>query len=283
MTSASLQFLNLLAVPYALVGEAEDGNENLVGYGCVDVGAELIPPGTVSTVPVPLFPTVPSVAGTFALVSTIQPLPSAYATVVGTWKRLADGCPYGAAQALLDAMNVTSHRDVVGANGCRPMSATSLDAQLQPLLAAAPATGALPAIAADLTAIAATVTLQSTLTVTAISATGYSAEHALSTAQFKVGTTSSPPYDLVGRGEPVIDDKDVALSTDGSLVTIGAHGFTLGWRPLWLQALTDVALPKEVPTLPTPATVPSLVSAIVASASHGGKMGCAGVDDLVCA
>ena len=112
-TTATLQFVNLLSAPYALVGRAEDDNGNLVGYGCVDVGAELAPPGSVSTVPVPLVATVPSAAGSYALVSTIEPQPAVYASLVGTWKRLADGCPYGAAQALLDAMGVTSHRDAV--------------------------------------------------------------------------------------------------------------------------------------------------------------------------
>jgi hypothetical protein len=163
------------------------------------------------------------------------------------------------------------------------MSATSLDSQLQALLTAPPTApaNALPAIADDLEAIVATVSLKSTLTVTAASATTYTAEHALASAEFAVSTTLSQTYDLVAFGEPVIDDKNVPFSDDGSLVTVGAHGFTLGWPQLWLQAFTDLSLTVRVMGLGSP-VIPSLVSAIVAPASHGGKTGCAGVDDLVC-
>jgi len=282
-TSATLQFVNLLSMPYALVGRAEDDAGNLVGYGCVDIGAELVPPGSVSTVPVPLSPAVPSALGVYALTSTLAPAPSAYATVVDPWKQLGDGCPYGAAQALLDAMDVTSHRDPVGTDGCRPTSMTSLDAQLQTILTAAPTAPAnqLPAIAADLLAIASTATVKSTLTVGTASASDYTAEHALVSAEFAVSAMVGKTYDLVAFGEPVIDDKDVPFVDDGMIVTIGEHNFTLGWTSLWLQAFGDLSLTMRVSGL-SPPLIPSLVAAIVAPASHGGKMGCAGVDDLVC-
>jgi hypothetical protein len=282
-TSATLQFVNLLSVPYALVGRAEDDSGALLGYGCVDIGAELIPPGSVSTVPVPLAPALPSAAGSYALTSTLVPAPSAYATLVSTWKNFADGCPYGAAQALLDAMGVSSHRDPPLADGCRPTSTTSLDEQLQTLLltpATAPA-NALPAVAGDLASIVGTATLTSTLTVTAASDSTWAAEHALASAQLAANATQSKTYDLVAFGEPVIDDKDVGFSDDGMVATIGTHDFTLGWNALWLQAFTDLSLTARVAGLSAP-VIPSLVSAIVAPAAHGGKMGCAAVDDLVC-
>ncbi len=282
-TAGTLQFVNLLSVPYALVGRAEDDNGALVGYGCVDIGAELIPPGSVSTVPVPLSAAIPSATGSYTLTSTLVPVPTAYATLVSTWKNFADGCPYGAAQALLDAMGVTSHRDPPMADGCRPMSTTSLDEQLQTLLLAPPTApaNALPAIAGDLAAIVGTATVTSTLTVSAASDTTYAAEHALASAQFAASATQSKTYDLVAFGEPVIDDKDVSFTDDGMVATIGAHGFTFGWTSLWLQAFTDLSLTVRVPGLSAP-VIPSLVSAIVAPAAHGGKMGCAAVDDLVC-
>ncbi len=281
--TATLQFVNLLSKPYALVGRAENSAGTLVGYGCVDIGAELVPPGSVSQVPLPLQPVVASPVGTFALTSTLVPLPSAYASLVDTWQKLGGGCPYGAAQALLDAMGVTSHRDPIGADGCRPTSTTSLDEQLQALLTAPPMAPAneLAAIAGDLMAITASATVKSTLTVTPAGASAYTAEHALVSAELAVSATSSKSYDLVALGEPVIDVKGVAFADDGTTVTIGAHDFTLGWTTLWLQAFTDLSLTVRVSGLGSPA-IPSLVAAVVAPASRNGKMGCAAVDDLVC-
>ncbi|HWE28662.1 MAG TPA: Ig-like domain-containing protein, partial [Polyangia bacterium] len=223
-TTATLQFVNLLSMSYALVGSAEDADGHLVGYGCVDVGAELAPPGSVSVVPLPLSPVVPSPAGSYTVTSKLAPLSSAYAALVGKWQ-LFGGCPYGAAQTLLDAMQIETgashpHRDTPLANGCRPTSTTSLDEQLQALLTApsmAPA-NVLPAIAGDLAAITATLTLKSTLTVTAASASTYTAEHALVSADLAASASATQTYDLVALGEPVIDTKDVPFSDDGSTV-----------------------------------------------------------------
>jgi hypothetical protein len=199
------------------------------------------------------------------------------------WTQLGDGCPYGAAQALLDAMGITSHRDPVGMDGCRPTSMTSLDKQLQDLLTASPtgAANALPALAGDLDSITRSMTLTSTLTVSPASATTYTAEHTLSGAAFEVSAALSKTYDLVALGEPVIDVSNVAVGDDGTKLTIGTHGFTLGWTTLWKQAFVDLSLMTRVMGLASP-PIPSLVAAIVAPASRAGKMGCAAVDDLVC-
>ncbi|HEX9104389.1 MAG TPA: Ig-like domain-containing protein [Polyangia bacterium] len=280
---ATLQFVNLLSKPYALVGRAESASGTLVAYGCVDIGAELVPPGSVSVVPLPLSAAVPSPVGSYTLTSTLVPAPSAYAALVGKWQQFGGGCPYGAAQGLLDAMGVASHRDAPQADGCRPTSTTSLDEQLQALLTAPPMAPAneLGAIAADLAAITASATVKSKLTVTAASAATYTAEHALASAELAVSASVSKTYDLVALGEPVIDVKGVAFADDGMTVTIGAHGFTLGWTTLWLQAFTDLSLTARIAGLGSPA-IPALVAAVVAPAAHGGKMGCAAVDDLVC-
>lgn len=287
VTAATLQFVNLLSTSYALVGRAESVDGRLIGYGCVDIGAELAQPGSLTTVPLPLTAVVPSPIGSYGVTSTLVPLPSAYASLVATWQRFGGGCPYGAAQALLDAMGIATgaatQRDPPDAAGCRPMSASSLDAQLQALLTAsstAPA-HALPAIASDLAALTATATVKSTLTVSAASASTYAAEHALGSAELAVGAGMSRAYDLIALGEPVIDVKDIAFADDGVTATIAAHGFTLGWRALWEQAFADLSLDVRVPGLGAPA-IPALVSAVVAPAMRSGKMGCAAVDDLVC-
>ena len=100
----------------------------------------------------------PVATGSYTLTSKLAPTPSSYQTLVASWQQFGGGCPYGAAQALLDAMGISSHRDPPLADGCRPTSTTSLDDQLQALLTAPPTApaNALPAIAADLAAITAT-------------------------------------------------------------------------------------------------------------------------------
>ena len=132
-------------------------------------------------------------------------------------------------------------------------------------------------------AITATTTLTSTLTVTAAGDATYTAEHALDTAEFAVERDDVEDATIWSRfGEPVIDVKDVPFSDDGTSVTIGAHGFTLGWPTLWLQAFTDLSLDVRVAGLGSPAIPCAGRRRSCAPAAHGGKSGCAAVDDLVC-
>src|SRR5262249_33714358 len=91
----------------------------------------------------------------------------------------------------------------------------------------------------------------------------------------------SGSYDLVALGMPVIDVKDVALSDDGVMLTIGAHGFTLGWTTLWKQAFVALSLTVRVPGLGSP-PVEALMAAVVDAATGNGKTGCDAVEDLVC-
>jgi hypothetical protein len=127
--STTLQFVNLLSKSYAVVGRAEDAGGTLLGYACVDVGAELAPPGSVSNLPMPLGAALATPVGSYTLTSTLMVAKSLYQPVVGPWQIYCD-CIYGAAQTLLDGMGITSHRDPPGPDGCRPTSTTSLDRQL---------------------------------------------------------------------------------------------------------------------------------------------------------
>jgi hypothetical protein len=281
---ATLEFHNLLSKRYAVVGRAEGGDGHLAGYGCVDVGAELIPPGSSSTLPVPLAATVASPAGSYSVTSTLHPAMSLWQAPVAIWQTFG-GCRYGAAQMLLDAMGLGSdatHRDPPGADGCRPTSATSLDKQLPDLLTApamAPAT-LLPAIADDLQQITTVVQLASRLTIAPAGGGTFVGEHALESATFNAGTLQQS-YDLVQLGLPLVDVKDLAVGDDGATLTLGAHDFTLGWTTLWKQAFIDLSLSARVAMLGSP-PIQSLVQRVVAVASRNGKMGCAAVDDLVC-
>ena len=282
---ATLDFHNLLSKRYAVVGRAEDAAGHLVGYGCVDVGAELIPPGSSSTLPVPLAAAVASPAASFLLTSTLHPAMALWQAPVKTWQTFGD-CIYGAAQMLLDAMglqNDTTHRDPPGADGCRPASATSLDRQLQDLLTAPPMAPAslLPYIADDLENITASATLQSRLTIAPAGDAAWAGEHVLTSATFSVGGATQKSYDLGQLGLPLVDVKDVPVSDDGTTLTLGAHGFTLGWTTLWSQAFADLSLTARIPTLGSP-PIPSLVDLVISVAARNGKMGCAAVDDLVC-
>jgi hypothetical protein len=280
-TFARLSFQNLLSKTYTVVGRAENSSGVLVGYGCVDLGAELVPPGTQSTLPLPLTATVPSPAGTFALTSLVMPTPSLAAPVLAPWQKFGR-CRYGAAQTLLDAMGVTAMRDSLDVDGCRVSSTTSLDRQLQDLLAApamAPAK-MLDPIAGDLAAVTTSTTLKSQLVVSAVGTNAWAARHTLQSATFSTGAMAKS-WDLVAQGLPVIAVDNVAVTDAGDKLTIGAHDLTLGWTTLWKQALVDLSLAVRVPAL-SPASIPELVKAVVQAASRNGKVGCAAVEDLLC-
>ena len=280
-TFATLQFLNLLSKRYAVVGRAENAMGNLVGYGCVDLGAELVPPGSTSTLPLPLAAALASPAGGYTLTSTLMPAPSLAQLLIGRWQ-LYGHCQYGAAQTLLDAMSITTGRDPPKSDGCRPSSSTSLDVQLQDLLTAPPTAPArqLDALVDDLSAVTTAAKLTSHLTVRPAGAQAWSSEHALASITFST-VGGGKGYDLIAFGMPVIDVKDVPTSYDGTTLTLGKHGLTLGWTSLWKQAFVDLGLAVRFPTLGTP-PVHALVAAVVQAAARNGKSGCAAVEDLVC-
>ena len=250
-TTATLQFVNLLSAPYALVGRAEDADGKLVGYGCVDVGAELAPPGSVSTVPVPLVAdgavggrqlraVVDAGAGsrrrTQALVGDVE----------AARRRLPVRRGAGAARRHgRDRATAIRRR----ADGCRPMSATSLDAQLQALLVAPPTApaNALPAIAADLVAIVPTATRE-------VDADGDAGER---DELQRPSTRSRRRHSRRARrsrrrttswrfGEPVIDVKDVPFSDDGTTRDDRRARLHARLAALWLQAFTDLSLTVRV-------------------------------------
>lgn len=294
-SDATFQFLALLSKDYALMGRAEDANGKLVAYGCVDIPAALAPPGSISMVPIPMAAVQPSPLGVFTLTSSLTPDPSLTAPVIAPWQTFG-GCKYGAAQMLLDVIDATEktaspsiatamemHRDAAGSDGCRPTSATSLDEQLQALLTSpmnAPAS-ALPDILDDLESLVTTLDVTSQLTVTAASDTTFAGEHLLQTAELSLGPMMKT-YQLSPFGLPIIDVKDVAIGFDGATLTIGPHAFTLGFAPLWGQALADLSLTVRVANLASP-PVHGLVAAIVAAATRpGNKTGCAAVEDLIC-
>jgi hypothetical protein len=292
---ATFQWVALQQLDYAVVGRAEDPSGKLIGYGCVDLPMGLAPLGTVSMVPVPLSPTQSSPVGVFTLTTMLQPTMAMMQPVLTPWKQLG-GCTYGAAQAILDGIEqaapasaaaIEAHRDPP-VSGCRPVSTTSLDDQLQNLIMtpmAAPAKE-LPYISDDIASIVSQLTVISQLNITAAGGGTFAGEHTLVTATVTLGPNVKT-YTLAPFGLPIIDVKDIPISYDGAILSIGSHGFTLGFAPLWGQALSDQSLTVRVPSLgmaplPIGAATHALVAAIVASVSRSGKMGCAAVEDLIC-
>ncbi|HZS35270.1 MAG TPA: hypothetical protein VFF06_00510 [Polyangia bacterium] len=287
--TATLAFTNLLSVSYAVLGRGLDAGGHLVAQRCADVSSALVPPGSTSTVQLPLDAVLPSPVGKYALTTVLGAQSPA---VTAPWHALTS-CPLAPAQQVLDATQaglssslaaaVAGARGAVDGAGCRPQTAgagASLDAQLQPLLTAAGSPGArLPAIVADLDGIVGAATLDSKLTLTQAGAGLLTGEHAL--AQLTLGTPSGAmmTYDLVAAGLPVIDARDVVVVDDPTYVTIGPHGFTLGLPVLWGRALGDLALaPRNV----TPPSSRGLWGAVVGAAARSGKTGCAAVEDLIC-
>src|SRR5205823_6658497 len=100
--AATLEFINLLSMTYSLLGRAEDASGHLLAQGCIDVPAALIPAGSSVDVPLPLTVVLPSAVGTYQLDSKLTVAAAAAGAATQPWHALA-GCPYGLAQALLDA------------------------------------------------------------------------------------------------------------------------------------------------------------------------------------
>lgn len=279
-TQTTLFFHSLLSQRYALVGRAEGAKGRLVGYGCLDLPAALLPPGSESTVPLPLVAVPLSPLGQYAIHSQLHPTAALAQAVRSPWQTFGT-CPYGAAQLLLDAMGVSEQRAPAPApDGCRPVSANTLDQQLQDLLAAPPMApvALLPAAVRDLEAITGTVELDSRLTIRPSGPSSFVGEHALGRAGFGVaGHTQS--YDLVALGLPVIDVPEVPVRSDGTTLTVARHEFTFGWTTLWKQAFIDLSLTGHFPGLGEDPFL-GLVQRVVAPATRNGKTGCAALDDL---
>jgi hypothetical protein len=117
--------------------------------------------------------------------------------------------------------------------------------------------------------------------VTAASETTWTAEHALGELDLSTGGMQKS-YDLVALGEPIIDVANIAAGDDSGKLTLGTHGFTLGWTRLWKLAFVELSLEVRVTNLGSP-EVPALVTAVIDAAARNGKVGCAAVEDLVCA
>jgi hypothetical protein len=291
--TGTLHFLNLLSMNYTIVGEALDTAGHLQASGCVDIASSLVPAGATATLPLPLGNVAPVITGTYALDTTLTVEPTIASAATSEWKKLTS-CTQAPAQGLLDrietgvpmalASAIEGKRGAADGMGCRPAMAggvASLDAQLQTLLtgAGAPALQ-LPAIVTDLDAIVAAAQLISTLTIRNAGAGQITAEHAL--VHVTLATASAmKTYDVQSTSLPVVDVSDIPASFSDSTLVIGAHSFTLGLGTFWGRALGDLSLAMHVPTV-QPRDARTLLGAIVAVAMHGGKTGCAAVEDLVC-
>jgi hypothetical protein len=285
--SGTLPFEALLSKSYAVVGRAEDASSHLVAYGCADVPAALIPSGSRSTLPLPLARALASPLGSYALVSILGMAPAQVDPILKPWQTFGD-CAYGAAQSLLDAIEIAApqlqsaihDKRGTAVGGCY-LSSTSLDHQLYDAMDAM-TLSALPAVVDDLENIVGKPELSSLLTITAAGAGSYVAEHALTTLTLSTGTKADPPFDLAKWGGPIIDVKNVPLGYDGTTLSIGSHGFTVRMPPLWRKAFLDLSLPGQLPKLQPP-TIANLVQTLVDSVTRPGLMrGCPSIDDLVC-
>jgi hypothetical protein len=289
----TVHFMNLLSQNYSVVGEALDTASHLQASGCVDIAASLVPSGATATLPLPLDNVAPSIPGTYGLTTSLVLDPVLAAQATADWSQLTS-CTEAPAQGLLDRLEsglapslksaIEAKRGTPDGMGCRPAMAggsPSLDAQLQGLLTVggAPALS-LPAIVGDLDAIVAQAKLGSTLTVRDAGAGTFTAEHALTAVTLSTAAASKT-YDPHATALPIVDVRDVSASFTGTSLLLGSHGFTLGLGTYWERALGDLSLAAHLPTL-MPRDARTLLGAVVAVAMHGGKTGCAAVEDLVC-
>jgi hypothetical protein len=292
-----LQFTNLRSLSYALLGRAEDASGHLLAQGCIDIPAALIPAGSSVNVPLPLTAVVPSAIGAYQLDSKLTIAPAAAGAATQPWHALA-ACPYGLAQALLDATAEllspslqsavdTARGAPTGSPACRPSQNTagtqsSLDADLEALLTTpmAPA-DQLASMVSDLDTLVASAEITSTLTIADAGAGLFTATHALGSVHTGL-PSPAPTFDASAFGLPVATVKDVPISYDAGKLTIGAHGFTLRLPALWQKAFEDGVIAPRFPALMPPSTR-GWLGVSVGAVMHGAMTGCMGVEDLICA
>ncbi len=289
----TLKFEALVSRDYAVVGRGEDSAGHLAGYGCVDVAAALVPPGSHTTLPVPLPAVRATVTGNYDLQSTFTVKSTIAQAALAPFNALTR-CTYSPAQDLLDATvahlssaplqaAIAGKRGPSDGNGCRPAMAggmPSLDAQLQTLLTpAASPTLQLGAITADMSQIVASFRLASHLTIGEAGRDALVGDHLLGTVTLSKGGAQAVTYDVGATGRPIVEATNILLGWDGTALDIASHDFTLGLPDLWRRAVGDLALmPRGI----SPATPHGLWSAMVAAAQRSAKMGCAAVEDLIC-
>jgi hypothetical protein len=294
-SSASFSFINLLARSYAVVARAEDARGRLAAAGCVEVGAALLPAGSTATVPVPLEPVIASPIGSYTLATDLAIDDSVSTPVTSPWRALTS-CPLGLAQSLLDLIaervgstfksEIAAERGATDGSGCRPsmVNATdSLDGRLQSLLTPSGAPAAqLPSLVADLDTLVATARIESRLTVEPAGASALTAAHTLGSLTVGQAGVKEAKYDLALYDLPIVEVGTVAVAYDGARIAIGTHGFTLRLQRFWQRAFLSEAVAPRFSAL-TPPTILGLVQLFVSAAQRNGKVGCAAVEDLVCA
>lgn len=302
---ATLSFLNLLSGSYALVGRLESMGA-LVAYGCIDLPAALLPPGTFLSVPLPLVPTSPDVSGSFTLSTSLTTKRNARADSRFSPVDIVDRCPGHSAQLLLDAITseapatrqalLTAQRGTATPStagtstvGCRPAlvgTVDSLDARLGALLDATVDGAQRVALVSDLDTILASGVLASTLALSPTiahpgdtSSTGlrYEGRHTAMTVAFALGT----PLDLALLGVPARSIRGIDVTTAGGRLGIGKHVLGLELPALWGETFSTASVAARLPALTDP-TWSGWLRGAVDAVQHGGKTGCAAVEDLLC-
>jgi hypothetical protein len=292
--SGTLSFTSLRSVSYAIAARAEDSAAHLVAAGCVDVGPPTIPPGSHVMLTVPLQPVQATALGTFDLSTTLTRKANQLLMVIQPWANLA-ACPTGAAAGLLDRLEphlspslraaLDAKRAPADTQGCRPAmqgAAQTLDGALQALLQVAGSPAAsLAVMTNELATLAGSVALTSRLEVSAASLHTLGATHTLGAVTLALSATDRVTYDVGAAGVPVVEAKNIPVSFDGSTLTLGEHGFTLGLGALLRRGFAKLSFAKHLPAV-TPATPPAFAAALVAAAKRSGKTDCLAIEDLVC-
>ena len=304
-STSTLTFRNLLSGTYALVGRLES-MDALVAYGCIDLAAALLPPGTHLFVPLALVPSSPDATGSFTLTTSLAAARDSRHDARFASVDIVDRCPGHAAQLLLDVLVgdvdaarqalIDAHRGAAAPStagmstvSCRSAlvgTDASLDVQLGTLLELAPTGGVRSALIGDLDAILKSGTLTSTLRLSPTlahiedtTATGqrYEATHTALAVAFSLGAA----IDLAALGVPARVAYGVAATALASRLFIGPHVLGLGLPKLWSQTFSTASIAPRLPAL-TDATWSGWLRATVGEVQHDGKTGCAAIEDLVC-
>ncbi|MEO6951203.1 MAG: hypothetical protein ABI321_05265 [Polyangia bacterium] len=303
--SATLSFQKLLSGTYALVGRVESMGD-LVAYGCIDLPAAVVPPGTFLSVPVPLVAISPDPRGSYTLSTSLAAPRSARSDSRFGPVDIVDRCPGHVAQLLLDAITSeapTARQTLLDAQrgaaapstsgtstvSCRPAlvgTDDSLDAQLGALIDATTDGAQRAALVGDLDTILGSGTLTSTLSLAATLAhaadppavgSRYVGTHTATTVGFSLGT----PHDLAALGVPARSANGIDVTAAAGRLGIGRHVLGLELPVLWGETFSTASVAARLPAL-TDATWSGWLQSAVAAVQHDGKTGCAAITALLC-
>ena len=290
-----LEFRNLLAQTYALVGRVDGAAGEILGWGCVDLpiqvfAAQLSAGASVPSLSLQLTPIVPTIAGRFALTGELVSSDSQLERLA-PYRDLVH-CPLDPAEQLLDelldelggddaalAATLAAERQAPVA-GCRP-DVASPDQSLAQLLGSG-TSAALRAVVADLESLAERARLTTALECDPLDGDTLAGSHRATAIKLVLASGDPVELNLLQSGW-FAGAVPLSLARQGDALTSSVHDLPLGLPFLWGVALA-ASMGDHFPSL-AGGGVPdgrALVAVLLDAAQSNDATGCAAIAATLC-